>query len=192
MDLKLSVDQVVLVKDHSFSGPRKERRTSVPSLQYVGLKGQATVEGFGAGLAILGSDMPPVTQLPVDITPYDGTEWVDGSEWAERARTSWPVLVSFWEGVGWYLNLRLPRPAHEQLTNAIVAGRLAHLKFEVKLEAWVEENLRYRDDLIVYLPPKEPCSGYITRLGLQERLLVLTEPAENTAQERAGSLLLMK
>jgi hypothetical protein len=65
----------------------------------------------------------------------------------------------------------VPRPVHEQLTIAVAAGRLAHLKFDVKLNAWMEEKLGYFADPVVYLAPREGqtdepdfVQGYITQL----------------------------
>jgi hypothetical protein len=93
----------------------------------------------------------------------------------------------------WHLTLSVPTPVHEQLMLAVAAGRLVHLKFSVKLDAWVEEK-GYFDDVIVYLPAREGkpyqtdiILGHITQMMSQERPLVLTEPPENAAPERSAT-----
>jgi hypothetical protein len=190
-DLALRADQVTLVTSHNFSGVPEGTRDKRPIELYVAIKGQATIEGSGAGLAILGSETPPAVQLSIDIVAYNEPELTDGSVWAERARTSWPG-DGFKGEDGWHLTLGVPRPVHDQLTIAAAAGRLAHLKFKVKLDAWMEEKLGYFDDPVVYLAPQkghtdetDSVQSYITQLVLKERPLMLTEPAENAAPERS-------
>src|SRR3954447_3575760 len=133
-DLSVRVDQVALVTEHSFYTPPAGTGDKRPSPTLVSLQGKATIEGSGVGLAVLGSETPPTVQLSIQIARFDEPEPTDNSVLAERARISWPASVWWAAGEGWHLTLNVPRLVHEQLTIAVAAGRLVHLKFSVKLD----------------------------------------------------------
>lgn len=189
-DLSVRVDQVALVTEHSFYAPPAGTRDKRPSPTLVALQGKATIEGSGVGLAILGSKTPPAVQLSIQIALYDEPNPTDNSGWAKRSRTCWPASVWCAAGEGWNLAANVPRFVHEQLTNAVAAERLVHLKCSVKLDAWMEEQTPHFQDSVIYLPPDNAnpdasgiSDGYVTGLSLRERPLTLGEPPENAAAE---------
>src|SRR4051794_28961547 len=198
-DLSVRVDQVALVTEHSLYALPAGTTDKRPSPTLMALQGKATIEGSGVGLAILGSETPPAVQLSIQIAPYDEPKPADDSEWAKRARTSWPASVWWAAGEGWHLTLNLPRLVHEQLTIAVATGRLVHLKCSVKLDAWLEEQTSYCHDTVIYLQLQtgslhqtDFVSGYTTHLTSRERPLVLTEPLEHAALERPKASPLLK
>jgi len=193
-DLSVRVDQVALVTEHSLYALPAGTTDKRPSPTLMALQGKATIEGSGVGLAILGSETPPAVQLSIQIAPYDDPKPTDESVWAKRARTSWPASVWWAAGEGWHLTLNVPRLVHEQLTIAVAAGRLVHLKCSVKLDAWMEEQTSHHHDTVIYLPlqtanPHQTgfFSGYTTYLTSRERPLVLAEPPDSAASERPAA-----
>src|SRR4051794_35774344 len=198
-DLSVRVDQVALVTEHSLYALPAGTTDKRPSPTLMALQGKATIEGSGVGLAILGSETPPAVQLSIQIAPYDDPKPTDDSVWAERARTSWPASVWWAAGEGWHLTLNLPRLVHEQLTLAVAAGRLVHLKCSVKLDAWMQEQTINYHDTVIYLPLQtgsshqtRVSSGYTTSLTSRERSLVLAEPLKSAASERPEASSLLK
>src|SRR3954468_1829395 len=198
-DLSVRVDQVALVTEHSFYTPPAGTRDKRPSPTLVALQGKATIEGSGVGLAILGSKTPPAVQLSIQIALYDEPKPTDDSAWAKRSRTCWPASVWCAAGEGWHLAVNVPRPVHEQLTNAVAAERLVHLKCSAKLDAWMEEQTPRFLDTVIYLPPDNAnpdasgiSDGYVTRLSLRDRPFVVEEPPENAATESPPAIFLPK